>query len=103
VSQASAILATSDPECAKTCAELAKAVNASEDPKFFAMPVVEGLNQPKIPVKDMFISADHVLNPERAWPHHLHLGHDGTAQGCAAEAFVLHGQLGDFCPLVAAQ
>lgn len=27
------------------------------------MPVVEGLNQPKIPVKDMFISADHVLNP----------------------------------------
>ena len=63
VSQASAILATSDPECAKTCAELAKAVNASEDPKFFAMPVVEGLNQPTIPVKDMFISSDHVLIP----------------------------------------
>ncbi|KAF5012776.1 hypothetical protein FDECE_1196 [Fusarium decemcellulare] len=57
--EACAILTTS--ECMKTGNELATVVQQGENPKFFALPIAEGLNQPRIPLAEIFISSDHEL------------------------------------------
>ncbi|UPL03013.1 hypothetical protein LCI18_013947 [Fusarium solani-melongenae] len=57
--EACAILTTS--ECSQVGRELSAVVRAREDPKFFDLPIVDGLGQPLIPLKDILISSDHEL------------------------------------------